>query len=139
MEHDTYILEQAAEIVYSRPEQHGEPEDTFDEIAGAWSWYLGVDVSEIDAAIMFILMKIARSKNGHYDEDNPADVAGYAENWARLEEEKSTIRNVTNVIPRIKRRARRLRVRFLRREPIPTNCVRLKSLALLGKEGERDA
>ncbi len=90
MEHDTYILEQAAEIVYSRPEQHGEPEDTFDEIAGAWSWYLGVDVSEIDAAIMFILMKIARSKNGHYDEDNPADVAGYAENWARLEEEKST-------------------------------------------------
>lgn len=83
---DTHILDEAKETVYSRPEKHGEPEDSFGEIADGWSWYLGVDVSETDVAKMFVIMKVARSKNGHYDEDNPRDIAGYAENWARLSE-----------------------------------------------------
>lgn len=85
-DHDTYILEQAIETVYSRPDQHGKPEDTFGAIAAFWSDYLDVEVTDTDAAKMFILMKIARSKEGYYDEDNPEDVAGYAENWARLQD-----------------------------------------------------
>lgn len=85
MEPNTEILDQAAETVYSRPDQHGEPEDTFESIARFWSDYLEVDISETDVTKMFILMKVARSKEGHYDEDNPEDVAGYAENWARLQ------------------------------------------------------
>ena len=92
MDHDTYILEQAAQIVYERPEQHGEPEDTFNSIARFWNAHLasiGIPNNPLDAvdvAKMFIEMKIARSNEGHYDEDNPIDVAGYAENWGRLEE-----------------------------------------------------
>jgi hypothetical protein len=85
MEPNTEILDQAAETVYNRPDQHGEPEDTFESIARFWSDYLEVDISETDVTKMFILMKVARSKEGHYDEDNPEDVAGYAENWARLQ------------------------------------------------------
>jgi hypothetical protein len=84
---ETHILEQAIETVYNRPEKHGEPEDTFGNIANVWSWYLDTEICDTDVAKMFILMKIARSKEGHYDEDNPEDVAGYAENWARLMEE----------------------------------------------------
>lgn len=85
MEPNTEILDQAAETVYNRPDQHGEPEDTFESIARFWSDYLEVNISETDVTKMFILMKVARSKEGHYDEDNPEDVAGYAENWARLQ------------------------------------------------------
>lgn len=85
---DTYILESAVETVYERPEEHGEPEDTFSLIAEFWSSYLDIDIDDTDVAKLFILMKVARSAEGHYDEDNPEDVAGYAENWARLEQEE---------------------------------------------------
>lgn len=88
---DTYILEEAARIVYERPEQHGKPEDTFESIAGFWNAHLasigvsGNPLDEIDVAKMFIGMKIARSNEGHYDEDNYTDICGYAECAAMLE------------------------------------------------------
>lgn len=85
MKFETEILEEAARTVYERPDTHGEPEDSFADIAEVWSWYLDIDISDVDVCKLFILMKMARSKNGHYDEDNPVDIAGYAENWGRLE------------------------------------------------------
>lgn len=93
MDYDTYILEQAAEIVYERPEQHGNPEDSFQIIADFWNVYLragGIpdpNITAIDVAYLMILLKIARSLEGVYHDDNPKDIAGYAENVARIQEE----------------------------------------------------
>lgn len=86
---DTEILEQAAEVVYDRPDQHGEPEDSFERIADLWGAYLGVsgtplDIDDEDVANMMILLKVARNAEGHYHADNYVDIAGYAENGARL-------------------------------------------------------
>lgn len=90
---ETFILDAAKETVYERPEQHGDPEDSFRVIANFWSEYIGATkeegrqhVTPSDVANMMILLKVARSAGGHYDEDNPVDIAGYAENYARLQE-----------------------------------------------------
>lgn len=79
---DTEILDNAIETVYDRPDQHGEPENSFGAIADLWNAYLGTagtPVTKKDTAIMLALLKVARSANGIYDEDNFVDMAGYAE------------------------------------------------------------
>ena len=84
---DTEILAEAAETVYERPDQHGEPEDSFHRIARMWDAYLGPGNTSVDAedvANMMVLLKVARNAEGHYHEDNYVDIAGYAENGARL-------------------------------------------------------
>lgn len=88
---DTYALGDAFETVYDRPDTHGEPEDSFARIAGMWRAYLmGKEPEELDAvdvSNMMSLLKIARSAEGHYHSDNWVDLAGYAENSARLAED----------------------------------------------------
>jgi len=81
---ETYILEDSIETVYSRPDQHGEPEDSFATIAAFWSSYLGIDIEPHEVCDLFILLKVARNSEGVYHADNPEDIAGYAENYARL-------------------------------------------------------
>lgn len=88
METDTYILDDAIETVYSRPDNHGDPEDSFGTIADLWSGYLDVDVDPADVANLMVLLKVARNREGHYHEDNWVDIAGYAENGARLESDE---------------------------------------------------
>jgi hypothetical protein len=86
----TEILDKAAEIVYDRPDSHGEPEDSFGRIADFWQSYLGVPSCVIepeDVANMMVLLKVARNAEGHYHEDNYVDIAGYAENGARLHDD----------------------------------------------------
>jgi hypothetical protein len=89
-EDETFILDKAAETVYDRPDTHGKPEDSFRKIAGMWNAYLGFPsplLDGSDVANMMILLKVARNAEGHYHEDNWVDIAGYAENGARLEQE----------------------------------------------------
>lgn len=81
---ETHILEEAAETVYERPNQHGEPEDSFGKIAQMWSAFLGAEITPSDVANMMILLKVSRNAEGHYTEDNYTDIAGYSENGARL-------------------------------------------------------
>lgn len=89
---DTRILGKAAETVYSRPDAHGEPEDSFETIGRLWHDYLyakmgdsgSISVDAEDVANMMILLKVARNAEGHYHEDNYVDIAGYAENGDRL-------------------------------------------------------
>ncbi len=83
----TYVLEDAIRAVYERPDAHGKPEDTFEKIAEMWNAYVGFSEEFLDAedvANMMILLKVARNSEGHYHEDNYIDIAGYAENGARL-------------------------------------------------------
>jgi len=88
--HDTHILHSAIETVYERPETHGEPEDSFETIAEMWNGYFrgnGIGDPNIrphDVANLMVLLKVARNSEGHYHEDNYVDIAGYAENGARL-------------------------------------------------------
>ena len=91
MNHDNYILSQAEEVVYDRPDTHGEAEDSFGKIAGLWNAYLGFPDELLDAedvANLMILLKVSRNKTGHYHKDNYVDIAGYSENAARLREEE---------------------------------------------------
>jgi hypothetical protein len=87
---DTYVLQEAIQTVYERPDTHGKPEDTFTAIAGLWNEFLvagGVrdpNLDGEDVANMMVLLKVARNAEGHYHEDNYTDIAGYAENGARL-------------------------------------------------------
>lgn len=88
---DTEILEDAAEVVYDRPDTHGKPEDSFRKIAGMWNAYLGFPddlLTGEDVANLMILLKVARNSEGHYHEDNYTDIAGYSENGARLNNER---------------------------------------------------
>lgn len=89
-EPDTHILHDAMETVYSRPDTHGEPEDSFRTISEMWCGYLrgqGIEDPNIrphDVANMMVLLKVARNAEGHYHEDNYEDIAGYSECGARL-------------------------------------------------------
>jgi hypothetical protein len=91
---ETYAIGEAYRTVYDRPETHGQPEDSFARIASMWRAYLmGMDADELDAvdvSNMMALLKIARSAEGHYHQDNWVDLAGYAENAARLAQEHWT-------------------------------------------------
>lgn len=89
-EPETHVLDDARDVVYDRPEQHGAPEDSFGRIADMWAAYLGVDVGPEDVANMMAALKIARNAEGVYHEDNYVDMAGYAENGARLHAESES-------------------------------------------------
>lgn len=96
-EKETFILEDAAETVYDRPDTHGEPEDSFLTISEKWTAHIrallrsedinpaGFSLDPADVANMMVDLKTSRNAEGHYHEDNYEDIAGYAENGARLE------------------------------------------------------
>lgn len=73
------ILDAAEKCVcQDRQDTHGNPEDSFSEIAMLWTAYTGNDISPVDVAQMMILLKVARAKGNPKHQDNWIDVAGYA-------------------------------------------------------------
>lgn len=73
------ILREAEENICGQREQdYGSPENNFQLIADLWSDYLGTKVSSIDVAMMMVLLKVARIKNGGGSGDSFVDIAGYA-------------------------------------------------------------
>lgn len=73
------ILNKAKECVCGQREQdYGSPEDNFTIIAQLWTAYLGYVVTPTDVAMMMILLKAARIKNGGGTGDSFVDIAGYA-------------------------------------------------------------
>ena len=76
------VLLKAVEVINGeRQDSYGNPEDTFEEIAWVWNWWLGcrlnVPLTAQDVAMMMCLMKQAREKNGAGKTDNIADACGY--------------------------------------------------------------
>ena len=65
-------------ICQERQSQYGEPENSFGLIAEYWSVYLQRPITAVQVADMMELLKIARSQNQSYHEDNYIDRAGYA-------------------------------------------------------------
>ena len=80
------ILNYAAKIVAGdRAAQHGPKERNHKNIARMWNAYLaqrGItgELTALDAAIMMVLLKVARlgAGAGIYNHDNYVDMAGYA-------------------------------------------------------------
>ena len=72
------ICAKAAEIVAGdREKTHGDKTQNHRNIAALWSAYLGIPVSAHDAALMMVLLKIARVKTGDFNLDDYVDGAGY--------------------------------------------------------------
>lgn len=91
MDDESVILSRALEVIYDRQAIHGQPEDSFEDIGNFWSDYLEVELTGIDVAIMMILLKIARMKEGEVDVDNLVDIAGYSENAGRILEDLESL------------------------------------------------
>ena len=73
------ILDAAKEIITKdRQNTHGDAEDSFAQIAGAWAWYLGRPLTAYDVAQMMVLFKVARMKHNPSHTDSAVDACGYA-------------------------------------------------------------
>ena len=73
------ILARAAELVAGdRQHQHGDPARTHRAIADLWSGWLGIPITTPDAAVMMVLLKLARTNNGRSNDDDYIDACGYA-------------------------------------------------------------
>lgn len=71
------ILDEAKVLINGeRQDQYGAPEDSFATIAGLWSVYLEKTVTAKDVALLMTLLKIARERKQH-KQDNIADGLGY--------------------------------------------------------------
>jgi len=84
----SFILYKAAKLVDGdRNDAHGRKQDNFQNISMLWSAYLGMDLSPKDVANMMVLLKVARTKTGRFNEDDYIDMAGYAGCGAELHAE----------------------------------------------------
>ena len=61
-----------------RARQHGEALAAHTNIAVLWSAYLRIPISARDAALMMVLLKVARTKTGNFNLNDYVDAAGYA-------------------------------------------------------------
>lgn len=81
------VLEKARQCVCGdRPEQYGQPEDVFADVARYWGVYLGLELRAADVAAMMVLLKVARADANPCHADNWVDIAGYAACGAEVSE-----------------------------------------------------
>lgn len=91
------ILEQANELVnVDRQQDYGDPHTNHQRIADLWNAYLngcrsqagsdGYEYNATDAAVMMILVKVARLMQSPNHKDTWVDIAGYAEVGSRCAE-----------------------------------------------------
>ena len=79
------VLRTAGELITGdRQAPYGSARDSHARIAGMWSSYRGVDVTEVDVAAMMVLLKVSRSRSSELA-DNWVDVCGYAAIAGELE------------------------------------------------------
>lgn len=71
-------LEAAADCVLrDRNMTHGEPEDSFHEIAVGWSVIAGCEIDATRVCLMMVWLKTVRAKNNPDHVDNFTDILGY--------------------------------------------------------------
>lgn len=92
------VLREAADLVGGdRAQMHGDKDENHGKIARLWNAYLAIrqarpkdPLSALDVAHMMVLLKVARTQHGSFNEDDWRDMAGYAgvaaEIAARLQE-----------------------------------------------------
>jgi hypothetical protein len=73
------VCQEAATLVSGdRERTHGDKMQNHLNIATLWTAYLGVPVTPHQAAMMMVLLKVARTKLGSLNRDDYVDMAGYA-------------------------------------------------------------
>jgi|TARA_X000001036_G_C20629128_1_gene786408 hypothetical protein len=72
------IIGKAQETVGARGDSYGTPYTNFSRIAELWSCHLERDITVYDVGVLFILAKVARSKEDMNHDDTWIDIAGYA-------------------------------------------------------------
>lgn len=78
------VLQEAEEVINGqRRTDYGSAKVSFERIAGLFSSYLGISIDAHDVAMLMVLLKVARSKqgilnNGEPQRDSLVDIAGYA-------------------------------------------------------------
>jgi hypothetical protein len=75
---DASVLFEAHRIVSQRNDAYGEPTDTAERVATAFSALTKRVIRPADVALIQILFKIVRSEHG-YKRDNNVDLAGYTD------------------------------------------------------------
>ena len=73
------VAEEAADVVGSRDDTHGDVRENHEQIAHMWSAYLGVGIEPHQVAEMMVLLKVSRCSAGSPDRDHYVDIAGYAQ------------------------------------------------------------
>ena len=77
--HAVELLKEATELVGgARARQHGDALECHSAIARLWGAYLDHEVTATDAALMLLLVKVARARSGSLNMDDFRDCAGYA-------------------------------------------------------------
>lgn len=78
------IAARAAQLIGGERElQHGSKHTNFSNIKTMWNAYQSIrrqpyaELSDVDAAYMMALMKIARSQTGRFNPDDALDAIGY--------------------------------------------------------------
>lgn len=84
------IIGKAQKVVGERGDSYGTPHKNFSRIAELWSCHLEKDVTVYDVGVLFMLAKIARSKEDIHHEDTWVDIAGYAGATAEAIEDSTT-------------------------------------------------
>jgi hypothetical protein len=84
------IIGKAQSIVGKRGNIYGTPYQNFSRIAKLWSCHLEKDISVYDVGVLFMLAKIARSKEDMHHEDTWIDIAGYAGATAEAIDDSTT-------------------------------------------------
>lgn len=83
------LARDAGNTVEQRAKEYGPPEKNLNHVAELWSAYLGVDVTGWDYAMMMVLAKMARARDGELDVDTALDIAGYADaGWASMQTDR---------------------------------------------------
>lgn len=78
------VLQEADRLINGdRPQCYGPPKKNFKDVADLWSGWLGIGIGELDVAVLMVLMKVARLKNG-YHRDSVVDIGGYAGTMEKL-------------------------------------------------------
>lgn len=77
-EEEGSVLTEAHQIVSQRNDAYGEPTDTSERVATAFSSLTKRYIRPADVALIQMLFKIVRSEHG-YKRDNNVDLAGYTD------------------------------------------------------------
>jgi len=73
------VLETSLSLITGdRAKQNGAMRENHRNIARLWGAYLEMPLKEEQVALMMVLLKVARTKQGRFNEDDYVDMAGYA-------------------------------------------------------------
>jgi len=79
------VIEEMQNVRNERQDSYGNPEDSFEIIAGLWEVYLNnrfsdgrIVLSSVDISLLMVLLKVARTIGGADKLDNYVDMANYA-------------------------------------------------------------